>query len=55
MVGLGGTPINDPKMMRRTETFPRGPWLSSRDNVFKSTVEPVLRYLFPDPSPYEKV
>ena len=55
MMGLGGTPINDPKMMRRTETFPRGPWLSSRDNVFKSTVEPVLRYLFPDPSPYEKV
>ena len=54
IANLGGTPINDPKMMHRNDLFPRGPWLSSRDNTFRSTVEPVLRYLFPDPSPYEK-
>ena len=54
IANLGGTQIEDPKMLKRSDPFPRGPWLSSRDNVFQSTVEPVLRYLFPDPSPYEK-
>lgn len=55
MTGLGGTRIKDPKILRRSDPFPRGPWLSSQDNLFLSTAEPVLRYTFPDPSPYEKV
>lgn len=49
-----GTIYNDPKVLRRSDPFPRGPWLSSSDNTFLSTVEPVLRYLFPDPCIYEK-
>lgn len=44
----------DPKIMRRSDPFPRGAWLSSGDDTFRSTAEPVLRYLFPDSSPYEK-
>lgn len=51
--GLGGVVYPDPKMIRRSDPFPTGPWLSSSDNTFRSSVEPVLRYLFPDPSPYE--
>lgn len=53
LANLGGTEIADPKMVRRGDPFPRGPWLSSGDDTFRSTVEPVLRYLFPDPSNYE--
>lgn len=49
-----GVTIEDPKMHRRTDKFPTGPWLSSSDGTFRSAVEPVLRYLFPDPCPYEK-
>jgi len=55
LVPLGGTETPDVKMHRRSDPFPRGPWLSSGDDTFRSSVEPVLRYLFPDPSPYEKV
>lgn len=55
LANLGGIEIEDPKLLRRSHPFPRGPWLSSGDDTFRSTVEPVLRYLFPDPSPYEKV
>lgn len=51
---LGGVECSDPKMMRRTDPFPRGPWLSSSNDTFRSAVEPVLRYLFPDKSQYEK-
>jgi hypothetical protein len=51
---IGGVEHCDPKLMRRTDPFPRGSWLSSRGETFRSTVEPVLRYLFPDKSPYEK-
>lgn len=51
---LDGVELQDPKMMRRTDPFPRGPWLSSSNDTFRSAVEPVLRYLFPDKSPYEK-
>lgn len=51
---LGGVEHPDPKMMRRSSPFPRGAWLSSGDDTFRSTVEPVLRYLFPDKSDYEK-
>lgn len=50
---LGGVEIEDPKMLRRSDPFPQGPWLSSSDDSFRSAVEPVLRYLFPDPSPHE--
>jgi hypothetical protein len=46
--------VEDPKMTRRTDPFPRGAWLSSGNETFRNTVEPVLRYLFPDTSPYEK-
>ena len=52
--GLEGVEHHDPKMMRRSSPFPRGAWLSSSDDTFRSTVEPVLRYLFPDKSPYER-
>jgi len=51
---LGGVEYPDPKLMRRSAPFPRGAWLSSGDDTFRSTVEPVLRYLFPDKSHYEK-
>ena len=51
---LDGVEHPDPKMQRRSDPFPAGPWLSSSDHTFRSTVEPVLRYLFPNPSPYEK-
>lgn len=44
----------DPKIVRRSDPFPRGAWLSSGDDTFRSTAEPVLRYLFPDSSPYER-
>jgi hypothetical protein len=52
--GLGGVEHDDPKLMRRSDPFPRGAWLSSSDDTFRSAVEPVLRYLFPDKSHYEK-
>jgi hypothetical protein len=51
---LDGVEYPDPKLMRRSDPFPRGPWLSSSNDTFRSAVEPVLRYLFPDPSPYER-
>jgi len=54
VAGCEGVEHDDPKLMRRSDPFPRGAWLSSGDNTFRSTVEPVLRYLFPDKSPYEK-
>lgn len=54
LMGFGGVEHPDPKLMRRSDPFPRGAWLSSGDDTFRSTVEPVLRYLFPDKSPYEK-
>jgi hypothetical protein len=54
LAGFGGVEHHDPKLMRRSDPFPRGAWLSSSDDTFRSTVEPVLRYLFPDKSPYEK-
>ncbi len=44
----------DPKIMKKSGPFPEGAWLSSGDDTFRSTVEPVLRYLFPDKSHYEK-
>lgn len=44
----------DPKLIRRGDPFPEGAWLSSGDTTFRSTVEPVLRYLFPDKSEYER-
>jgi hypothetical protein len=49
-----GVEHHDPKLMRRSDPFPRGAWLSSSDDTFRSTVEPVLRYLFPDKSHYER-
>lgn len=52
--GIGGVTHCDPKLMRRSDPFPRGAWLSSKNDTFRSTAEPVLRYLFPDKSPYEK-
>ncbi len=51
---LGGEQIEDPKLIRRSDPFPKGRWLSSSDDTFRSTVEPVLRYLFPSPCKYEK-
>lgn len=44
----------DPKVLRRNDPFPEGAWLSSSPNSFRSHCEPVLRYLFPYASPYEK-
>lgn len=55
LTGVGGDRVDDPKIMNRTDPFPRGPWLSANDAVYQTTIEPVLRYLFPSPSPYEKV
>ena len=52
--GFDGVETPDPKMMRRSDPFPTGDWLSSSDSTFRSVVEPVLRYTFPDPSPYER-
>lgn len=54
LVPLGGTVIADPKMSRRSAPFPTGPWLSSGDDTFRSSIEPVLRYLFPEKCNYEK-
>lgn len=54
LANLGGVETPDPKVMRRSGPFPEGPWLSSSDETFRSTVEPVLRYLFPHPSIYER-
>jgi hypothetical protein len=54
LVPLGGTPITDVKMSRRSAPFPEGPWLSSSDDTFRSVVEPVLRYLFPEKCNYER-
>lgn len=51
---LGGEYHVDPKMLRKSDPFPPGVWLSSGNDTFRTPVEPVLRYLFPDPSPYEK-
>lgn len=51
---LGGIEYPDPKMLRKSDPFPRGEWLSSSPDTFRSAIEPVLRYLFPDPSVYEK-
>lgn len=53
LIGGPGVPHHDVKMLRRTDPFPDGPWLSSGDNTFRPTVEPVLRYTFPDPIKYE--
>jgi hypothetical protein len=54
LADLGGIQIRDPKMMKRSSPFPEGPWLSSSDDTFRSSVEPVLRYLFTDKSDYER-
>lgn len=54
LADLGGTFIADPKMSRRSAPFPEGPWLSSSDDTFRSSVEPVLRYLFTEKCQYEK-
>lgn len=54
LADLGGAETHDPKMMRRSGPFPAGPWLSSGDDTFRSAIEPVLRYLFPDKSVYER-
>lgn len=52
---IGGLAVDDPKLLRRGDLFPRGPWLSSGPDTYRSTVEPVLRYLFPDSSTYERI
>lgn len=44
----------DPKMDRTTEPFPPGSWLSSSSRTFRPTIEPVLRYVFPNKSRYEE-
>lgn len=54
MADIGGEEHIDPKIERKTDPFPCSPWLSSSPNTYRSTVEPVLRYLFPDPSQYEQ-
>jgi hypothetical protein len=51
---IGGVEHPDPKMLRKHHPFPQGAWLSSGNDTFRSAVEPVLRYLFPGKSPYEK-
>jgi hypothetical protein len=52
---IGGRVSDDPKMIRRNDPFPRGSWLSSSPETYRSTVEPVLRYLFPHGSIYERI
>lgn len=54
LVPLGGEIMADPKMSRRSAPFPTGPWLSSGDDTFRSTIEPVLRYLFTEKCDYER-
>lgn len=51
----GGEFLDDPKLLRKSDPFPTGPWLSSSSDTFRSTVEPVLRFLFPEPSKHETV
>lgn len=51
---INGVEHPDPKLLHRSSPFPHGAWLSSGDDTFRSTVEPVLRHLFPDPCTYEK-
>jgi hypothetical protein len=51
---LGGEEYVDPKVLRRGDPFPRGPWMSSSPDSFRTSVEPVLRYLFPDESSFER-
>lgn len=51
---LGGEQIEDPKVLHRKAKFPTGDWMSSSDNTYRSTVEPVLRYSFPVPCFHEK-
>lgn len=43
----------DPKWVSQTQAPPKGAWLSSDDNSFRTVTKPVLRWLFPDPGPYE--
>lgn len=52
---IGGLAVDDPKVHRRGDPFPRGPWMSSGPDTYRTTVEPVLRYLFPDSSTYERI
>lgn len=52
---IGGRVADDPKMVRRNDPFPCGPWLSSSPDTYRSAVEPVLRYLFPHGSIYERI
>ena len=54
LAALDGVQVEDSKLLRRTDPFPDGPWLSSGDGTYRSTIEPVLRYTFPDPCIYEK-
>jgi len=51
---LGGIElVQDPKWVTQAAQPPKGAWLSSDDASFRSLTKPVLRWLFPDPGPYE--
>lgn len=51
---LGGIELaSDPKWVSWSAPAPRGAWLSSDDASFRTITKPVLRWLFPDPGPYE--
>lgn len=51
---LGGIEmIRDPKWVTQSADPPKGAWLSSDDASFRTVTKPVLRWLFPDPGPYE--
>lgn len=52
--GLGGFQLaRDPKWVSLTSDPPTGAWLSSDDASFKTLTGPLLRWLFPRPSPFE--
>jgi hypothetical protein len=51
---LGGIELHgDPKWVTQSQPPPKGAWLSSDDASFRTVTQPILRWLFPDPGPYE--
>jgi hypothetical protein len=52
LAGALGEQAEDVKVRRRSHPIPAGPFLSSSDTTF-GVVRPLLKSLFPTPSPYE--
>lgn len=52
--GEPGPKIDDVKVHSMESEIPRGPWLSSSDDTFRYGVGNVVRYLFGEPSRFER-